>query len=146
MRKIIFIKLYGNRNQAMLHIYISSENFISQLIKNTYMSRLRPSNHSSNIHTNFFQRELHASMAINRLADIVFSLSLQKYELIKTEDIPNLRNSQFDPNMVTDIACNILSFLKSNATKEGHTYWLYKGLLFKSVNYYKLMQLLSLSR
>lgn len=54
MRKIIFIKLYGNRNQAMLHIYISSENFINQLIKNTYMSRLRPSNHSSNIHTNFF--------------------------------------------------------------------------------------------
>lgn len=43
MRKIIVIKLYGNRNQAMLHIYISSENFINQLIKNTYMSRLRPS-------------------------------------------------------------------------------------------------------
>lgn len=144
MRKIIFIKLYGNRNQAMLHIYISSENFINQLIKNTYMSRLRPSNHASNNYTFFLKRTL--SMAINRLADTVFSLSLQKYELFKTEDIPNLRNSQFDPNMVTDIACNILSFLKSNATKEGHTYWLYKGLLFKSVNYYKLMQLLSLSR
>lgn len=144
MRKIIFIKLYGSCNQAMLHIYISSENFINQFIKNTYMSRLRPSNHSSNNYTFFLKRTL--SMAINRLADIVFSLSLQKYELFKTEDIPNLRNSQFDPNMVTDIACNILSFLKSNATKEGHTYWLYKGLLFKSVNYYKLMQLLSLSR
>ena len=36
-------------------------------------------------------------------------------------------NSQFDPQVVTDIAKNILSFLKTNATKEGHTYWLYKG-------------------
>lgn len=63
----------------------------------------------------------------------MFSCSLQKYEQIKTEDIPNLRNSEFDPNMVTDIACNILSFLKSNATKEGHTYWLYKGRLIKSI-------------
>ena len=47
--------------------------------------------------------------------------------MIKTEDIPNIENSEFDPQVVTDIAKNILSFLKTNATKEGHTYWLYKG-------------------
>jgi hypothetical protein len=57
----------------------------------------------------------------------IFLYCFQKYELIQTEDIPNLKDSEFDPHMVTDIACNILSFLKSNATKEGHTYWLYKG-------------------
>lgn len=84
-------------------------------------------NQASNYTFFFLQRTL----SINRLADTVFSCSLQKYELIKTEDIPNLRNSEFDPNMVTDIACNILSFLKSNATKEGHTYWLYKGRLLQ---------------
>lgn len=66
---------------------------------------------------------------------------VQKYELIKTEDIPNLRNSEFDPNMVTDIACNILSFLKSNATKEGHTYWLYKGVDDDIVKLYDLTSL-----
>lgn len=52
----------------------------------------------------------------------------KKYELIKTEDIPNLKNSEFDPAMMADVARNILAFLKSNATKEGHTYWLYKGI------------------
>jgi hypothetical protein len=52
---------------------------------------------------------------------------VQKYEIVKTEDIPHLENSRFDPTVVTDIAKNILSFLKTNATKEGHTYWLYKG-------------------
>jgi hypothetical protein len=31
--------------------------------------------------------------------------------------------------MLADVARNILAFLKSNATKEGHTYWLYKGIL-----------------
>jgi hypothetical protein len=54
---------------------------------------------------------------------------VQKYEFVKTEDIPHLENSRFDPGVVTDIAKNILSFLKTNATKEGHTYWLYKGKL-----------------
>ncbi|OWF38276.1 erythroid differentiation-related factor 1-like [Mizuhopecten yessoensis] len=52
---------------------------------------------------------------------------VQRYELIKTEDIPNMEGSRFDPQEVTEIARNILSFLKANATKEGHTYWLYKG-------------------
>lgn len=47
--------------------------------------------------------------------------------MIKTEDIPNLENSTFSTRVVKDIAQNILSFLKSNCTKEGHTYWLFKG-------------------
>ncbi|XP_048747467.2 erythroid differentiation-related factor 1-like [Ostrea edulis] len=66
---------------------------------------------------------------------------VQKYELIQTEDIPNLKDSEFDPHMVTDIACNILSFLKSNATKEGHTYWLYKGVDDDVVKLYDLTSL-----
>ena len=52
---------------------------------------------------------------------------VQSYELIKTEDIPNLDGSKFSASVVKDVATNILSFLKSNATKEGHTYWLFKG-------------------
>lgn len=52
---------------------------------------------------------------------------IQSYELIKTEDIPNLDDSKFSPHVIRDVAQNILSFLKSNATKEGHTYWLFKG-------------------
>ncbi|MBN3276012.1 EDRF1 factor, partial [Polyodon spathula] len=51
---------------------------------------------------------------------------VQKYEMIKTEDIPDLDNSTFSTKVVKDIAQNILSFLKSNCTKEGHTYWLFK--------------------
>ena len=49
------------------------------------------------------------------------------YELLKTEEIPNIPDSKFSPTVVKDIATNILSFLKSNATKEGHTYWLFKA-------------------
>lgn len=52
---------------------------------------------------------------------------LQKYEMIKTEEIPDLENSNFSTKVIKDIAQNILSFLKSNCTKEGHTYWLFKG-------------------
>jgi len=52
---------------------------------------------------------------------------VQKYELIKTEDLPSLDGSQFSPKIVRNIAQNILSFLKSNVAKEGHTYWLFKG-------------------
>ena len=29
--------------------------------------------------------------------------------------------------VVKDVAQNILSFMKSNCTREGHTYWLFKG-------------------
>jgi len=58
-----------------------------------------------------------------------FVCALQKYEMIKTEEIPNLENSNFSTKVIKDIAQNILSFLKSNCTKEGHTYWLFKGKL-----------------
>ncbi|ESO04115.1 hypothetical protein HELRODRAFT_173203 [Helobdella robusta] len=55
---------------------------------------------------------------------------VQSYELLKTEDIPNFPEGKFSPNVIKDVAQNILSFLKSNATKEGHTYWLFKGLYY----------------
>lgn len=54
---------------------------------------------------------------------------VQKYELIKTEDLPLMSECQFSPRLVRDVAQNILSFLNSKATKEGHTYWLFKGKL-----------------
>lgn len=52
---------------------------------------------------------------------------VQRYELVKTEDLPHMPNSKFSPTLIRDVAQNILSFLKSNATKAGHTYWLFKG-------------------
>lgn len=55
---------------------------------------------------------------------------VQKYELVKTDDLPHLPGSQFNPGIVKDVAQNILSFLKSKATKAGHTYWLFKGNFF----------------
>ncbi|XP_069671466.1 erythroid differentiation-related factor 1 [Periplaneta americana] len=66
---------------------------------------------------------------------------VQKYELIKTEDLPHLENSKFSPKVIRDVAQNILSFLKSNATKAGHTYWLFKG---KDDDVVKLYDLTSL--
>lgn len=68
---------------------------------------------------------------------------VQKYEFIKTRDIPYIKNSQFSPNVVKDIAQNILSFLKSNATKSGHTYWLFKGKNDDVVKLYDLTTLCS---
>lgn len=38
-----------------------------------------------------------------------------------------MENSQFSPTIIRNVAQNILSFLKQNATKSGHTYWLFKG-------------------
>ncbi|KAK2706432.1 erythroid differentiation-related factor 1-like [Artemia franciscana] len=52
---------------------------------------------------------------------------VKQYELHKTEDLPNLKGSEFSPSIVRDVAKNILSFLKSKATKAGHTYWLFRG-------------------
>ena len=51
----------------------------------------------------------------------------RKYSLIKTEELPHLPDSTFKPEVVHDVAENILSFLRANATKTGHTYWLFKG-------------------
>ncbi|XP_046386982.1 erythroid differentiation-related factor 1 [Ischnura elegans] len=66
---------------------------------------------------------------------------VQRYELIKTEDLPHLPNSKFSPKLIRDVAQNILSFLKSNATKAGHTYWLFRG---KDDDIVKLYDLTSL--
>nr|XP_055028090.1 erythroid differentiation-related factor 1 [Misgurnus anguillicaudatus] len=66
---------------------------------------------------------------------------VQKYEMIKTEDIPDLENSRFSTRVVKDIAQNILSFLKSNCTKEGHTYWLFKASGSDIVKLYDLTTL-----
>jgi hypothetical protein len=53
--------------------------------------------------------------------------------------LPRLPGSQFKPGIIKDVAQNILSFLKSKATKAGHTYWLFKGkivytLVIKEIN------------
>lgn len=67
---------------------------------------------------------------------------VQKYELIKTEDLPQLsEESEFSPGVIRDVAKNILYFLKRNATKEGHTYWLFKA---KDDDVVKLYDLTSL--
>eukprot|EP00102_Acyrthosiphon_pisum_P019007 XP_016656217.1 PREDICTED: uncharacterized protein LOC100569960 [Acyrthosiphon pisum] len=52
---------------------------------------------------------------------------VQKYELIKTEDLPWLNGSTFSPQNASHSMQNVLSFLKSNANRVGHTYWLFKG-------------------
>ncbi|CAG2167479.1 unnamed protein product [Oppiella nova] len=69
---------------------------------------------------------------------------VQKYELIKTEEIPQMsatKGSLFSPKVVQNIAQNILSFLKSKATKSGHTYWLFKGKHDDVVKLYDLTTL-----
>lgn len=38
-----------------------------------------------------------------------------------------MEDCAFDESLVRDVATNLLSFLHLNATKEGHTYWLFKG-------------------
>jgi len=68
---------------------------------------------------------------------------VQQYELIKTEDLPSMEGSRFAPKIVKNIAQNILSFLKSKAAKEGHTYWLFKA---KNDDVVKLYDLTSLSQ
>ncbi|XP_041454164.1 erythroid differentiation-related factor 1-like [Lytechinus variegatus] len=68
---------------------------------------------------------------------------VQKYERLKTEDIPELKNAQFSPMVVKDIAQNILSFINSNCTKEGHTYWLFKGKNDDVVKLYDLSSLIT---
>ncbi|XP_063698705.1 erythroid differentiation-related factor 1 [Culicoides brevitarsis] len=66
---------------------------------------------------------------------------VQKYELIKTEDLPYLEDSQFSPRIIRNVAQHILSFLKSKATKPGHTYWLFKGRNDDVVKLYDLTTL-----
>lgn len=53
---------------------------------------------------------------------------VQKYELVKTEDLPCLNDSTFSPNTISLQLKNILSALKSKAQYDGYTYWLFKGI------------------
>lgn len=69
---------------------------------------------------------------------------VQKYELVKTEDLPYLEDSKFSPKVVRNVAQNILTFLKQNATKAGHTYWLFKGPRDDVVKLYDLTTLCSM--
>ncbi|CRL02229.1 CLUMA_CG015066, isoform A [Clunio marinus] len=73
---------------------------------------------------------------------------VQKYELLKTEDLPSLENSKFSPKVIRNVAQNILSFLKANATKSGHTYWLFKAKNDDVVKLYDLttLQLLATTK
>ncbi|CAF1444151.1 unnamed protein product, partial [Rotaria magnacalcarata] len=71
---------------------------------------------------------------------------VQSYEIIKTEDIPYREGCQFPPGVVRDLATNLLSFLKANATKEGHTYWLFKGPDDDIVKLYDLTSLCETDR
>lgn len=66
---------------------------------------------------------------------------VQKYEHVKTEDLPHMENSKFSPKVIRNVAQNILSFLKSNATKAGHTYWLFKAKNDDVVKLYDLTTL-----
>ncbi|XP_055548451.1 erythroid differentiation-related factor 1 [Wyeomyia smithii] len=66
---------------------------------------------------------------------------VQRYELIKTEDLPHLEDSKFSPKVIRNVAQNILAFLKANATKAGHTYWLFKAKNDDVVKLYDLTTL-----
>ncbi|XP_028414584.1 erythroid differentiation-related factor 1-like [Dendronephthya gigantea] len=66
---------------------------------------------------------------------------VQKYEHYKTDELPLIEGSQFSPGVIKDVARNILSFLKSNCTLEGHTYWLFKGHGSDVVKLYDLTSL-----
>ena len=47
---------------------------------------------------------------------------------------------KFSPGIIRDVAKNILAFLKSNAAKEGHTYWLFKAKDDDVVKLYDLVR------
>ncbi|VDK49193.1 unnamed protein product [Gongylonema pulchrum] len=49
---------------------------------------------------------------------------VQEYEVIRTEDIPQMENAKFDPQILQNVAENIVAFLQEKVTQEGHTYWL----------------------
>lgn len=53
---------------------------------------------------------------------------VKKYGFVKTENLPHLNCSQFSPQVIKNFAQNVISYLKANVTKSGHTYWLFKGI------------------
>lgn len=68
---------------------------------------------------------------VSRFLDLLSCLTdlfcFQEYELIRTEDIPHLENSKFDPLILRNVAENIIAFLQDKVAQEGHTYWLCHG-------------------
>ncbi|KAE9522851.1 hypothetical protein AGLY_016748 [Aphis glycines] len=66
---------------------------------------------------------------------------VQKYEEVKTENIPCLNGSNFSPSAIYDYMQYMISFLKENTTIVGHTYWLFKGKDEDTVNLYDLTTL-----
>ncbi|CAF4137074.1 unnamed protein product [Rotaria magnacalcarata] len=71
---------------------------------------------------------------------------VQSYEIVKTEELPYREGAEFPPGVIRDLATNLLSFLKANATKEGHTYWLCKGPDDDIVKLYDLTSLCDTTR
>ena len=52
---------------------------------------------------------------------------VQGYQIVPTADIPSLSKPPFSPAVVEETASSVLQFLKDNATRDGGTYWVYKG-------------------
>ncbi|CAF3360300.1 unnamed protein product [Rotaria socialis] len=71
---------------------------------------------------------------------------VQSYEIVKTEELPYREGAEFPPDVIRDLATNLLSFLKANATKEGHIYWLFKGPDDDIVKLYDLTSLCDTTR
>ncbi|XP_065319963.1 uncharacterized protein LOC135927739 isoform X2 [Gordionus sp. m RMFG-2023] len=86
---------------------------------------------------------------------------VKRYEMFKTGEIPELPfcsaspNNQpgsgiesevpttFNPDLIRDLARNLLSFVKSKCAKQGHTYWLFKGAGDEVVKLYDLTSLIT---
>jgi len=66
---------------------------------------------------------------------------LKSFEKLPTENIPKISN--FEPEVVQDLATNIISYLRRACTQQGHTYWMYKAADDDIV---KLYDLTSVSR
>ncbi|PAA89644.1 hypothetical protein BOX15_Mlig030558g1, partial [Macrostomum lignano] len=61
------------------------------------------------------------------------------FDIFSTDNFP--RVAGFDPDSVREIARSLVWFLKANATKEGHTYWLFKAPNSDIVKLYDLTSL-----
>ena len=62
-------------------------------------------------------------------------------EVVDLDTIPTLPNSNFPPELISNICSNILHFLKANCTKEGHTYWLLRDSNEDIIKLYDLTSL-----
>ncbi|KAI6658567.1 Erythroid differentiation-related factor 1 isoform X2 [Oopsacas minuta] len=64
-------------------------------------------------------------------------------EVVDLDTIPTLPNSNFSPDLISNICSNILHFLKANCTKEGHTYWLLRDSDEDIIKLYDLTSLVN---